>query len=112
MIQSGFHFHLYGVDDMLTWDHGGGFSLDRLAKLLPPPRIHRHRYHGVFAPNAPLRSLVTERAHQDNALAAQNSVPEPPDSPLQDPVPSVANSPEPQPPNTVSSRPSPCAALS
>ncbi len=27
--------------------------LDRLAKILPPPRIHRHRYHGVFAPNAP-----------------------------------------------------------
>ena len=24
--------------------------LDRLAKILPPPRIHRHRYHGVFAP--------------------------------------------------------------
>ncbi len=46
--------------------------LDRLAKILPPPRLHRHRYHGVFAPNAPLRPLVTERAHQDNALAAQN----------------------------------------
>ena len=27
--------------------------LDRLAKILPPPRIHRHRYHGVFAPNGP-----------------------------------------------------------
>jgi hypothetical protein len=22
--------------------------------LIPPPRIHRHRYHGVLAPNAPL----------------------------------------------------------
>ncbi len=32
--------------------------LDRLARILPPPRIHRHRYHGVFAPNAPLRPLV------------------------------------------------------
>jgi len=32
--------------------------LDRVAKILPPPRIHRHRYHGVFAPNAPLRPLV------------------------------------------------------
>ncbi|MFG1691364.1 transposase, partial [Gemmatimonadota bacterium] len=102
----------YDAEDMLTWDHGGGFSLDarvrieatdraglerlirycargpfaldrlhlvdnrsdqilyilpgpdfagrtalrlsalefldRLAKILPPPRIHRHRYHGVF----------------------------------------------------------------
>ncbi|MFM9025075.1 MAG: transposase, partial [Planctomycetaceae bacterium] len=24
--------------------------LDRLADLVPPPRKHRHRYHGVFAP--------------------------------------------------------------
>jgi hypothetical protein len=43
--------------------------LDRLAKILPPPRIHRHRYHGVFAPNAPLRPLVTARAQEGNALA-------------------------------------------
>lgn len=42
--------------------------LNRLAKILPPPRLHRHRYHGVFAPNAPLRPLVTERAREDNAL--------------------------------------------
>jgi len=47
--------------------------LDRLAAILPPPRIHRHRYHGVFAPHAPLRSLVTARAHQDHVAAVQNS---------------------------------------
>ncbi len=158
------------AEDMLTWDHGGGFSLDanvrieatdrtglerlirycarppfaldrlhlvggrsdqvlyilpgpdpagrtalrlsalefldRLATLIPPPQIHRHRYHGAFAPNAPLRSLVTARAHQDHADAVPNSVP---DLPL--PKPSVANNPAPQPPNTGSSRPSPWAAL-
>lgn len=33
--------------------------LDRLAALLPPPRIHRHRYFGVLAPNAPLRTATT-----------------------------------------------------
>jgi len=33
--------------------------LDRLADLIPPPRKHRHRYHGVFAPNHPLRPAVT-----------------------------------------------------
>jgi hypothetical protein len=33
--------------------------LDRLAQRNPPPRRHRHRYHGVFAPNAPLRAPVT-----------------------------------------------------
>ena len=36
--------------------------LDCLADLVPPPRKHRHRYHGVFAPNHPLRPLVTALA--------------------------------------------------
>lgn len=34
--------------------------LDRLARLVPPPRIHRHRDHGVLAPNARLRSTVAD----------------------------------------------------
>jgi len=33
--------------------------LDALSRLIPPPRVHRHRYHGVLAPNARLRSRVT-----------------------------------------------------
>jgi hypothetical protein len=33
--------------------------LDRLADLIPPPRKHRHRYPGVFAPNHKLRPAVT-----------------------------------------------------
>ena len=36
--------------------------LDKLAALIPPPRKHRHRYHGVLAPNAPLRQAVTAYA--------------------------------------------------
>ena len=36
--------------------------LDRLAALVPPPRIHRHRYFGVLAPNSPLRAAVTALA--------------------------------------------------
>jgi hypothetical protein len=36
--------------------------LDRLTDLIPQPRKHRHRYHGVFAPNHPLRSAVTALA--------------------------------------------------
>ena len=36
--------------------------LDRLADLVPPPRKHRHRYHGVFAANHPLRPAVTALA--------------------------------------------------
>jgi hypothetical protein len=36
--------------------------LDRVADLVPPPRKHRHRYHGVFAPNHRLRKAVTSLA--------------------------------------------------
>ena len=36
--------------------------LDRLADLVPPPRKHRHRCHGVFAPNHRLRKAVTALA--------------------------------------------------
>ena len=52
--------------------------LDRLAALVPPPRKHRHRYHGVFAPNHKLRSAVTALAiGRGLAPAAQQSVPVP-----------------------------------
>ncbi|MFN7812572.1 MAG: hypothetical protein ACK5SI_07930 [Planctomycetia bacterium] len=37
-------------------------QLDRLVDLVPPPRKHRHRYHGVFAPNHKLRRAVTALA--------------------------------------------------
>jgi len=30
--------------------------LDRIAALVPPPRIRRHRYFGVLAPHSPLRA--------------------------------------------------------
>ena len=33
-----------------------------MAVLIPPPRCHRHRYHGVLAPNVPLRQAVSESA--------------------------------------------------
>jgi hypothetical protein len=32
--------------------------IDQLAALIPPPMRHRHRYHGVLAPNAPLRAAA------------------------------------------------------
>ena len=47
--------------------------LDRLADLVPPPRRHRHRYHGVFAPNHPLRPAVTALA-----IGNASSLPLPP----------------------------------
>jgi len=30
--------------------------------VVPPPRIHRHRYFGVLAPHSPLRAAVTALA--------------------------------------------------
>ena len=86
--------------------------LDRLATILPPPRIHRHRYHGVFAPNAPLRPLVTARAQQDNALAVQDLGPKLPlRSRASPPEPQAPEAPAPQPAETTPSVPSRWAAL-
>ena len=42
--------------------------LDRLARFIPPPRRHLHRYHGVFAPHSALRAQVAARAGE--AIAA------------------------------------------
>jgi hypothetical protein len=39
--------------------------LDRLARLIPPPRLHRHRYHGVFAPNPAWRKQVVRYGRDD-----------------------------------------------
>jgi Putative transposase/Transposase zinc-binding domain len=36
--------------------------IGKIAALLPPPRMHRHRYYGVLAPHAPLRAAVTALA--------------------------------------------------
>src|SRR6266568_4829780 len=41
--------------------------LARLATLVPPPRVHAVRYHGVFAPHAGLRSRVVPDPPEDPA---------------------------------------------
>ncbi len=43
--------------------------LDRLAKLIPPPRHHRHLYHGVLASNSPLRSKMAMLAGEEPPVA-------------------------------------------
>ena len=48
--------------------------IDKVAALVPPPRVHRHRYYGALAPNAPLRAAVT-------ALAPVPVPPSPPADP-------------------------------
>ena len=51
-----------------------GEVLSRIARLVPPPRIHRHRYHGVLAPNARLRAQVVTIGRPD-AEAAEAQAP-------------------------------------
>jgi hypothetical protein len=55
--------------------------LDRLSRLIPPPRIHRHRYHGLLAPHARLRSSVVaigrESVHTQAAAPKGISPPQP-----------------------------------
>ena len=43
--------------------------LDRLAKLIPPPRYHQHFYHGVLAPNRALRAKIRALAGKEPRLA-------------------------------------------
>ena len=45
--------------------------IDRIAKLVPPPRTHRHRYYGVLAPNSPLRAAVVALAQGAEVQPAQ-----------------------------------------
>ena len=42
--------------------------LERLALLIAPPRIHRHRYHGVLAPNANLRYQVIALGREQDSV--------------------------------------------
>ena len=42
--------------------------MGRLAALVPPPRMHLTRFHGVFAPHSGLRAAVTS-AHRDVGAA-------------------------------------------
>lgn len=50
----------------------------RLAALVPPPRMHLTRFHGVFAPHSKLRSAVTP-AHRG---VGGKAVPVDPDKPI------------------------------
>ncbi len=65
--------------------------IDHLAALIPPPRRHRHRYHGVLAPNSPLRAAATAYGRD---AADDPSAPDEVPAPLAAPAPN-ARSPSP-----------------
>ena len=46
--------------------------LARLATLVPPPRVHGLRYHGVFAPNSKARRRVVPKLEQKAKRQRQN----------------------------------------
>ncbi|MEX1257136.1 MAG: transposase [Gemmatimonadota bacterium] len=68
--------------------------LERLTRLVPPPRIHRHRYHGVLAPHARLRSVVVALGRPHLEVAPLPRPAEPPreaaPTPAPIPVPAVS----------------------
>jgi hypothetical protein len=43
----------------------------RLAALVPPPRVHLTRYHGVFAANAALRAAITPAGRGSKAASRE-----------------------------------------
>nr|WP_245232811.1 transposase [Thiorhodococcus minor] len=55
--------------------------IDQLAALIPPPRQHRHRYHGALAPNSPLRAAAT--AYGREATEASSAATEVGTAPLE-----------------------------
>jgi hypothetical protein len=50
-------------------------SLETLSRLIPPPRVYRHRYHGVLAPNAGLWAHVVALGRDDSDTKASQSRP-------------------------------------
>ena len=50
--------------------------MQRLAALVPRPRLHPIRFHGVLAPNAKLRAAVVPRGPPERTEAAQAAGPE------------------------------------
>jgi hypothetical protein len=52
-------------------------ALRRLGAFIPPPRVHRHRSHGMLAPNAPLRAALTALAREPTAAPEQPAVAQP-----------------------------------
>ena len=67
------------VRDRLLEVKRGSVELD--AALVPPPRIHSVRYHGVFAPNSRVRARVVPAP-----AVAPEPAPSPPSSVRPDPV--------------------------
>jgi hypothetical protein len=50
--------------------------LETLSRLIPAPRVHRHRYHGVLAPNARLRARVVALGRDEpNTSEAEDGSP-------------------------------------
>ena len=47
--------------------------VEKLAALVPPPRVHQIRYHGVFAPNHSWRAAVVPKGRVESGVAPSES---------------------------------------
>ena len=54
--------------------------LQRLAALVPRPRLHLIRFHGVLAPNSALRAQIVPEKPDHSTVPAQDHTDEPPSS--------------------------------
>ena len=51
--------------------------MQRLAALVPRPRLHLIRFHGVLAPNAKLRAMVVPTGPDEDASVSEHTATEP-----------------------------------
>ena len=47
--------------------------VEKLVALVPPPRVHQIRYHGVFAPNHSWRAVVVPKGRVESGVAPSES---------------------------------------
>ena len=79
--------------------------LDRLARLVPPPCIHRHRYHGVLAPNARLRPNVVSIGRPETDASPADVEPPPSPDPASHSVAPPGQAQKPAPTGTLAATP-------
>jgi hypothetical protein len=79
--------------------------LERLARLVPPPRIHRHRYHGVLAPNARLRPTVVSIGRPETDASPADVEPPPSPDPASHSVAPPGHAQKPAPTGTLAATP-------
>ena len=64
--------HPFGAASGCANRHSCRFGIARLAALVPRPRAHLTRYHGVFAPNFNRRDYIVHAHHRASSHSERN----------------------------------------